>query len=191
MAAWFNTGVTFEMLLFHPWIGPNYQVLGFSGHRILILGESHYGMPEDESPSFTVECIEGMAKAKHGHSFFTKTAKIFLERESGVPLTQSERSNFWDRVAFFNYIQCFPSKTARTRPTPAMWKFASTVFPLVIQELQPTFVLVLGNALKQNLPEIKTKATFFYVPHPSSFGFRPQEWRPQVLSALASAGAET
>lgn len=184
-AALLNPDFITNMLLFRPWIGPSYRSPGFCGHRILILGESHYGMPEEEAPSFTIECIEDMAKAERGHGFFTKTAKLFLERESGVPLSQSERSTFWDSVAFFNYVQSFPSTTARRRPTPAMWQLASTVFPLVMRELQPSFVLVLGKALSQNLPKIEEKAIFFHVPHPSSFGFRPQEWRPHVLSALA------
>jgi len=177
------------MLLFRPWVGQNYSLAGFCGRRVLVLGESHYGKTEEETPSFTVECIEGMAKAEKGHAFFTKTAKLFLESSIGEPLTRDTRSKFWDSVAFFNYVQSFPSTMARRRPTPEMWQKAAMVLPSVLAELKPAFVLVLGRALSANLPALGAPANLFHIPHPSSFGFRPQEWRPRVLSALAFTGS--
>jgi hypothetical protein len=170
------------MLLFEPWVGSNYRRNGLNGHRVLVLGESHYGHPHEEVSSFTIECIEGMAKVEKGHAFFTKTAKLLVE--TSAPLTLDEKKAFWDSVAFFNYVQSFPSSTARKRPTRTMWETAATVFPSVVAELSPTFILVLGRALYANLPDLSTNAVLCPIPHPSSFGFRPAIWRPVVRQAL-------
>ena len=178
------------MRLFEPWQGPLYNSEGLSGRRVLILGESHYGKPEEETARFTRECVEFMAKAEKGHRFFTVVAKLLLNEAAGVRLTQRRRCWFWDRVAFYNYIQSFPSTTSRVRPTSTMWSYAALCLPGVLAELRPDLVLVLGRELGRRIPAIPAPLDVCVIPHPSSFGFRFVEWVASVQQALQPASPQ-
>jgi hypothetical protein len=174
------------MWLFEPWVGQSYDADGFFGRRVLILGESHYGTPEQETASFTRECVESLAKAASGHRFFTVVAKLLLGAPPGVSLSRDQRTWFWDRVAFYNYIQAFPSHTSRVRPTGEMWSAAAQCFPALLQRLRPDFMLVLGRELAERIPRIPPPTTVCAIPHPSSFGFQQTLWSKNVQVALHS-----
>jgi hypothetical protein len=174
------------MWLFEPWVGKSYDAEGFFGRRVLILGESHYGTPEQETASFTRECVESLAKAANGHRFFTVVAKLLFGTSPGVKLSRDQRSWLWDRVAFYNYIQAFPSHTSRVRPTGEMWSTAAQCFPALLQRLRPEFVLVLGRELAERIPPIPPPTSVCAIPHPSSFGFAQTRWGKIVQAALQS-----
>ena len=178
------------MRLFDPWIGENYNESGLGGVRVALLGEAHYGTPDRQTSDFTYWCINNLAKVERGHAFFTKVAKLFIDVEPGVPLSLEQKCAFWDSVAFTNYVQSFPSGKARVRPSAEMWSHAAECLPATLAELDADFVLVLGKSLANRLPPLPLvdPATLCYVPHPSSFGFRPQRWRSSVLSAFHQAG---
>jgi hypothetical protein len=167
-------------------VGQSYDADGFFGRRVLILGESHYGTTEQETASFTRECVESLAKAASGHRFFTVVAKLLLGAPPGVSLSRDQRTWFWDRVAFYNYIQAFPSHTSRVRPTGEMWSAAAQCFPALLQRLRPDFVLVLGRELAERIPRIPPPTTVCAIPHPSSFGFQQTLWSKNVQVALHS-----
>jgi hypothetical protein len=178
------------MRLFEPWQGPLYRAEGLFGRRVLILGESHYGKAEEETARFTRDCVEYMAKAEKGYRFFTVVAKLLLNEPAGVKLSQERRRWFWDRVAFYNYVQRFPSTTSRVRPTASMWSQAAQCLPAVISELSPDFMLVLGCELRSRIPTIPPPTMVCAVQHPSSFGFRHAEWLPFVQTALRPVSLE-
>lgn len=105
-----------SLTTFDPWIGDRYARNGLHGRRILVLGEAHYGRPEEETAGFTRECIDGMALVSRGHAFFTKIAKMLLGVVDARPLTLEEKEQVWSSVAFFNYIPGFPGEKSRIRP---------------------------------------------------------------------------
>ncbi|GAB3022965.1 hypothetical protein GCM10027285_00790 [Oleiagrimonas citrea] len=92
---------------------------------MLILGESHYDLPEREVPEYTCKWVRDYAEHGKTNRFFTVVTKLFLGLPNGSSPSSDERSAFWQRVAFHNYIQSFPGERARLRPTAAMWADAA------------------------------------------------------------------
>jgi hypothetical protein len=173
--------------LFDPWVGSQYQTGGFRGLRVLILGESHYGEPEEETKAFTREWVEGYASSAKGNRFFTVVTKLLLALPVGIRLSRGTRRTLWDSVAFYNYIQRFPGQHSRIRPTSSMWNAAAECFPAVLSELQPTFTLILGRELAGRVPKLPSSISVCDLPHPSSFGFEQARWSNHVQAALARA----
>ena len=64
-----------------------------------------------------------------------------------------DKSEFWERVAFYNYVQTF-SSAARVRPSPEAWgdHVAVEAFQEVLDVLEPDRILVLGKDLWRSLP---------------------------------------
>jgi hypothetical protein len=171
------------MRLFDPWVGNRYKSEGLDGRRVLILGEAHYGKPEEETSVFTRECVESLARGPNPTKFFTIIAKLLLGVPAGTSLSHADRSEFWDRVAFHNYVQSFPCSESRVRPTPAMWQIAAQCLPEVLMTLRPQFVLVLGRALAARAPSVEP-AKRIEIAHPSSFGFPLDHWMNEVQGML-------
>jgi len=51
------------MRIFDPWVGSKYRSSGFGGVRVLILGESHYGIGT-ESATFTTDVVKEWGQDK-------------------------------------------------------------------------------------------------------------------------------
>lgn len=173
------------MRVFDPWIGKLYWAEGLFGVRVLVLGESHYGDPGDEYLKFTQEVVREWATEKR-LAFFTKAAKLVLGRGAGIWLTDKERTNFWERVAFYNYVQSF-LPAARYRPTQNMWDAAKKPFSQLLEELSPQVILVLGDELRLHLVELPPSISVCYVSHPSSSKFSYQNAIPEFQKTLARA----
>ncbi len=174
-----------EEVVFKPWVGSKYYQDNQFGLRVLVLGESHYH-DGPVNPEFTIGVVKKLAQSER-HPFFTKTAAVLLKKESATWLSDTERAEVWEHVAFYNYIQSFVGGTSRIRPTEEMWLAAQKPFLSVIKELNPAVVLVLGfslwSRLSQPLPE---GPEFCMIKHPST-GFRYQEWTPKFIKALIQA----
>ncbi len=134
---------------FEPWIGREYESV--VGARWLLLGESHYGEPGTETPEFTKDVVRELVFTKR-YSYFTKIAKLVLGQSPGHFLTDEDLHKFWDRVAFYNYVQSLVGTAARIRPTQSMWAAAQAPFLEVLGTLRPTHILVLGWELWRFLP---------------------------------------
>ena len=171
------------MRTFDPWIGSHHWDKGLSGVRVLLLGESHYGDVGRESSTFTNEVVREWGQQQR-HRFFTITQKLILGLGNGW-ISDRERSGFWERVAFYNFVQSFPGPGPRHRPTNAAWEAASDPFLSTLQELEPQLLVVLGLELSRHLPRIPQRIRVCIVKHPSSPGFRLREWQPVVSEALA------
>jgi hypothetical protein len=172
------------MRTFDPWIGSRYMTDGVQGVRLLILGESHYGLPGDMRSTFTVDVVRWLGQ-QHRFRFFTIIQRLVTGTNGW--LSNDDRSEFWERVAFYNYIQSFPGTRPRWRPTPEMWLAARDPFLQTVNELSPQVLLVLGKELSFNLPNLPAAISVCKVQHPSSRGFRYANWRPQVKTALEAA----
>jgi len=170
------------MRTFDPWIGSRYKTDGIRGIRLLILGEAHYGTGQDEHRRMHTTEIVRMLGQQGRFRFHTVTQRLVSGGRGW--LSDKERTEFWERVAFYNYIQSFPGPRARWRPTPEMWLAAQQPFLQTLQEVNPGLVLVLGHELRRNLPQVPAGIDLCAVQHPSSRGFRYARWQPVVKSAL-------
>lgn len=175
-------GETLIMRTFDPWIGNRYFNEGINGKRLLILGESHYGGKVCHYPSYTIEVIKSMALVKGSLPFFSRIQRLVTGGRGGF--TNAERENFWNRVAFYNFIQTSLDKQG-LRPTYEMWQAGTEPYLQTLQELSPNIILVLGAELNRHLPSISGNITICDIQHPSAIGFSYAKWQPKVLAAIA------
>jgi hypothetical protein len=201
---------------FKPWVGKHYnRPECLFGVKLMILGESHYSREEPsdkDAPRFapkhgdlhnpkkkaeekatTIRVIKkfGIGHPENQGRTFTKIAKLVLNRRVGQ-LTEAERSDVWQHLVFYNFVQEYVGKEARVRPTSQMW--AKGVEPLlsVLRKYDPELILVLGNELKDNVKltlddyEGKSNATVCYVRHPAT-SFSYEIWCPEFQKALMKA----
>lgn len=173
---------------FDPWVGANYWSEGLAGVRILVLGESHYGEPGTERLSFTTEIVREWGQEKR-HQFFTKTQKLVDVHAPGW-ISDEARVEFWERVAFYNFVQVFVGTEPRIRPTKEMWNAARVAFLATLAELKPQVMVVLGLKLASNLPQVPSGIHVIHGPHPAYGGFSYQQWHPEILRALQAATSQ-
>lgn len=171
---------------FDPWVGSKYWSDGFNGVRVLILGESHYGEPGTEKSVLTSEVVKEWAQQKR-FRFFTVTQKLVSGLESNSWVSNEQRKEFWELVAFYNFIQTFPGSEPRYRPTQKMWSEAASPFLSTLEDLSPHVLVVLGYELQLHMPETPKKILVCSVQHPSSRGFRYEHWQPVVRSTIRAA----
>ena len=172
-------------LTFEPWIGDKYRNEGLNGLNLLILGESHYGEEGTERPGFTRHVVRKWGQ-ENRHRFFTTTAKVVLGLGSSY-ISNSKRADFWDRVAFANYIQTFVAEDAesRKRPTDEMWQEAQEALPITIEKTSPDAIVVLGIEVERRLPELPDSLPHHAIKHPSQY-FRYEKWQPELQQFLQS-----
>ena len=143
------------MIRFLPWEPPGDP--RFLGLRLLLLGESHY---EEEhwkdsdglSPNHTRDIVGDWGAAPTGRQMFFANIYTLL---TGQPwrLDASDHAGTWASVYFYNYVQRLVPGGARHRPTLEMWKCAEAPFLEVLERIRPDVILVLGEALWQNMPD--------------------------------------
>ena len=176
--------ISMSEVRFEPWVGERYELAELYGLRVLLLGESHYGKGDEDS-FFTRRVVKKWGQEKR-HRFFTIIARFILHQGRKGRLTGAERREFWDKVAFYNYVQEIVGRKARIRPTRDMWKRSEQSFFKVLQDLKPDLVVVLGKQLGKKLPASVKGITFCKVDHPSS-GFRYQDHLESLRNAIATA----
>ncbi|OOE40875.1 hypothetical protein BZG06_14790 [Salinivibrio kushneri] len=169
-------------IVFQPWVGDRYWEANRFGARVLVLGESHYGTEEEVSPNFTKDVVQNLA-IDHRHAFFTKISKVLLGLDSNQWLSDEERSEVWQHLAFYNYVQGFVGDTPRVRPNQDMWQDSKEAFLSVIEHLKPDLVLVLGVELGGAIPSLESNIDVCAIQHPST-GFSYAKWNPVVSEAL-------
>ncbi len=173
--------------MFDPWVGNQYRTSGLFGLRILILGEAHYGKPENAGASHTIEVVRALGQQRR-FRFFTATRSLILGTRGWIP--DKERAAFWETVAYCNFIQSFPGASPRIRPSPEMWSAGQEPLLYTIRELEPHLVIALGKELNRSLPEIPDGVHLCGVSHPSGRGFRLDVLQPIVRSAIEKAGGK-
>jgi hypothetical protein len=192
---------------FQPWTGKNYRC-GFNGLRTLVLGESHYeslnNSAINDSPDETVESIQEQVNGDWSKAFWTKIATAL----TGQKPTLDDKKQFWDSVAYYNYIQESAGFGPRVRPAAQSWEISKVPFKEVLEELKPDFIVALGYRLWDMLPDLdghegpkiesvplprtwiyphsRGNALLFTIMHPSS-GFSPPEWHKHILVAQGKA----
>ena len=131
--------IKIEGVSFFPYCGIRYRE---SRLRLLILGESHYGPDRNSDQSeTTLEAIQS------GEYRFFETIRHRIG-----PCFHGE-TDFWEEVAFYNYVQKLAGTEARTRPSDEMWAFSHVAFGKVLRALKPTRILVLGKTTWLNMAD--------------------------------------
>lgn len=190
---------------FLPWVGKNYENNGILGKRLLILGESHYTKKFIDSPReitkyHTRHVIQVWALDRTAR-FYTITRKLILkslENDSISSKINMNKSQFWDSVSFYNYVQSFVGNKARVRPNSAQWENAKNPLGDVLKKLHPDFCVVLGKQLWSEVSKNLSKSVdsdfkyfevdgkkiyFIHTAHPSS-GISYKKYIPQVKKLL-------
>jgi len=166
-----------------PWEGTEYESR-YRGVKLFILGEAHYGSGEP-TESETEDIINRLA-IKSQFRFFNRVIRLV----TGTPgwISPEKKSEFWHSVAFANLIQSFPGDRARIRPVDDMWSQGFAALEQSLNELKPDLILTLGLELERRLPlHLKERWRFCHVQHPSSYGFRYEDWTPIVTAGLQAA----
>lgn len=153
---------------FKPWVGKNYQSIGYKGKRILVLGESHYCLKDLEKGGRCFPCCkkENMFEDcfsqtqdvvnsfvyEYAGEAYLQTLLCFERGVLGKELTQQEREEFWQGVIFYNYIQ-YAQNGARTAPKPEHWAKSELAFKKLLEEYMPDYIIVWGARLYGGLPD--------------------------------------
>jgi hypothetical protein len=146
---WIDTKVQFE-----PWCGDQYEA-GISGLRVLILGESHYHLCDEDK-----ECDEEETRVLRHRSLTRDTVKFWKDHPHSSPVSYRvpglfgmNKDRFWNSVIFYNYLQTFAGPGAKHRPKEEQWDDGSAeAFQSVLDTFQPDRILVLGMDTWRNLP---------------------------------------
>ena len=207
--------MTFDLSAFDggflPWIGADYAA-GLGGVRTLVLGESHYLVPESgnwkthRDPAFTRTRIEREVAEGGRLTYFERlTALVSPDGRPDAAL--------WHRLAFFNVVERFVGDAPRQRPDGLHWADAEASLLARVGALRPGLVLVTGfdlwkyvrTALAGRAEETgkrqrrlarlgdlapdggEAPCAFVGIMHPSAYGFKLAEWRPVVQPYLNAA----
>lgn len=158
---------------FIPWVGLHYE-RGFCGLRILLVCESHYGDKKHERPTVTPEIIKALALGEmhpratgkpRRHKHFTlimAAVKNVRERFSNT-----QRREFWDSVAYYNFQQEFLSDSRVTPPSDA-WKRSDKAFTEVLTVLAPNLIICFSLRNGNRVRSLAGGVPVAVVNHPSS-----------------------
>lgn len=118
----------------HPWVGERYR----DGHRTLVLGESWNGtFPE------AIATDDAYIRAWLAGSLPKGIRETLYPRLSGA--VGPSRTEFWNGVAFTNFVIASVGPTRSNRPTEAMYEAAKIRLARVLAELRPARVWVIGK----------------------------------------------
>lgn len=145
-----------EGLTFQPWVPESYYDSNNPYGKLLILGESHYGVGEDESDSVKESVTETIMNDDKGNQttsivvdgFISKKWDINFFRNLGLSFNKEDRYEIWKFAAFANAIQkslggadSQPTQEEIETIKPALW--------LLIENLKPQKMLVCSQRMWQ------------------------------------------
>lgn len=178
-------------IFFEPYIG---ERLISAKTKILVLGESHYGKPEEYQPTFTREVVNRYLNYKEGKQKREK----WMTTYSRFANTVQEDSNpkvspqvFWESIMFYNYVQTVILTKHRQAPPSEDFEKSVEAFFTVVKRTKPDVIFVWGARLWKYLRphltidmEGTTKKakftsinpTIIVTHHPSSPRFGKSHW---------------
>ena len=143
---------------FKPWVGKKYDTSGFSGKKILVIGESFYCSEEEAVDTLTEKVVTDYLAIRNGENRdnkggWTNTYLKFERSLVGKETTPEDSQEIWNSIAFYNYLQV-PMSGARESGSSIDYKNAEKAFFEVIDKLKPNLIIVWGvGKLFNNLPE--------------------------------------
>jgi hypothetical protein len=143
-----------------PWAGADYC----PQKGLMLLGESHYGTPDEAGdPGFTCNLIGRYVAGTWTHRYYTMVGAIL----TGVPGPLVPRAAFWRQVVFHNYVPRVMSGPGEA-PSEDDWRAGVDVLCGVIDKYLPARVIALSygvyGALKRFYPGFKHAAPMHF-PH--------------------------
>jgi len=179
---------------FAPWVGQHYATGGFRDLRVLIVSESFYGDCRYERPDVAAELIKALALGLRNQHTRGKVArhlhyaKIFASmnnrRTAGV-FNREQRTDFWSRVAYFNFIQQFLEES-REEPPAIAWARGKPAFAEVMQVLQPELVVSYSLRNGARVRALSGDVPVAVVNHPSA-RFSYQRANPIIAEGFEAA----
>ncbi|WP_344676346.1 hypothetical protein [Paraburkholderia graminis] len=161
---------------FAPWVGEQYATEGFRGLRVLLVAESHYGGKHGERPTVTPEIVKALAlgrkhpratKKLKRHSHFAKIMTATSNRCSAAGFRGIHRVDFWERVAYFNFLQEF-MRDKRVEPPAEAWLRGAKAFAEVLQVLEPELVVCFSSRMGSRVKSVAGNLPVAVVNHPSA-----------------------
>lgn len=113
---------------FLPWIGERFAQ---QPQRLLLLGESHY-VGERTGPNLTRELTREYRDGVWRHRYWTGLMQVV----KGQPAAEIDRVAFWNRVAFYNYVQTALDDSG-IAPSREAFRASDDTFFRVLDELRP------------------------------------------------------
>ena len=145
---------------FLPWIGNQYRE-GFNGHRFMILGESFYSYWDDnnhEIPNnFAILCIQEVIERGDCANFWKTVEQAIVNEIRINGFTPNGGENLWNRLAFYNFVQCEINGGARLRPSIKDFRNSYDVFTKVLSYLEPSRVWICGHILWDTIKKIENE----------------------------------
>lgn len=150
-------------VFFNPNVGKNYELEGYNGLKLLILGESHYcgedcedcgKESQSECSNFTLNVLNSYLNYKRGsgeHERWMNTFTRFTNILLGEQVNNETLINFWNAVIFYNYVQS-STNGPRIAPTPKQFEDSKDGFIKILKKYKPDLILVWGERLWNNLP---------------------------------------
>lgn len=170
------------MVHFLPWVGKNYSH-GICGRKVLVLGESHYcANPEDDTPYITREVIADLLGSGSEHEAYKNTYTKFERALAGKVLDWRGKSELWNSVIFYNFVQT-PMSGPRTAPSVDDFRKSDQAFFEVLEQYHPDCVIAWGKRLYDHLPPSGHQGKTVLLPDGTS-----QETWVYVLSDGKSVG---
>jgi hypothetical protein len=131
-----------QNVCFQPWVGKNYKK---RTPRLLVVGMSHYDWDGRNVPKYFVtnEVVQGRMSGEYTSQFCTN---IVATCKGRIP-NDEEKEQFWQSVAFYNYIQEFVGTSPRKKHAYVVGHFASSrlyayrFFFGVVARLRPVLIL--------------------------------------------------
>lgn len=160
----FNKGMLMKNVFFRPWIGNEYGMQGsvFS-QKILILGDSHYideseimNMVEnhEQSCDFTTGVMNDYLNPDIDGNWKSTFTKFMNSLVADSVHSECTRSELWNSVAFYNYLQIPAGSNSRlTQHFNYTKEKDSNALLEVIEELAPDVIISWGNKVWDAIPE--------------------------------------
>jgi hypothetical protein len=147
------------------WLGTQY---GLSGQRILVLGESWYGGLEPLSTF-----IPRWARKEERDYTYSRLFNACSGHHTSKA-SAAARLAWWQTIAFANFVEGSIGPTRDTRPSRAQFSAAAIRLPLLLTELMPTVVWILGIEQSGHSQPVISSAKIAIVtsPLPAAYGIR-------------------
>jgi hypothetical protein len=142
-------------------VGKDYGTAAlFDKLRLLIVGESHYEWCDacwaqrlQRTPDLTAYCIAERISRLGAPGLLQHWSKIenaFL----GSAATRSDRRDFWQSVAYYNFLQETVGRGSRIPiKTAGIWSAARAPFLSIVDALRPDLIVVAGRRVWVQLPQ--------------------------------------
>jgi uracil-DNA glycosylase len=153
---------------------------------MLVLGESHYGLPDEATPDLTKNVVLGHVGDGVQLPFFDRVGELLAYKP---PFQAFDRREIWNAVAFYNFVQRFPGLKPGCRPSKQDWNAAMLPFLAVVDELRPHAVLVLGRGIWNHISFQDGTASTVAVSDYQRLWTRPNGWKIAAGSIYHPTGS--